>query len=350
MPSKTSSLAPESTPPRTLVALGGLLVIVIFATDLVLPLGYAGGMPYSIPLLFGFWAGRRYTMTVALTTTVLTGLGYALSTSTGVFTWIVVLNRFGALLTIWVTAIGANLYRASLGDRERLRDELMMRQRLAAIGETAATFAHEVGNPLNSIYLHTQLLERAAGRDRPDKKERIEAALGVILGEIQRLRKLLEEFRALSRHQKLALAPFEVAGLVDQVLLTEAPHFEARDIAVVRDLAIDSFQLEGDSDKLTQVLLNLFKNAAEAMPEGGTLTVRGRVEADGLTLDISDTGVGVPGDVDILEPFTTTKETGTGLGLPVVVQIVHAHGGSVTWDSPPAGGTTFSLKLPAFER
>lgn len=346
MPTNPPNAVPEPTPRRTLVAVGALLVALIFATDLLLPLGYAGGMPYSIPLMFGFWAGRRYTVSMAVTTTLLTAIGFLFSTSAGVVTWIVVLNRFGALLTIWVTAIGANLYRVSLADREELRRRLMVRERLAAVGETAATFAHEVGNPLNSIYLHTQLLERAAGRDRDDKKEKIEAALRVILSELQRLRNLLEEFRSLSKHQKLTFEPVEVVELLDHVLETQAPNLEGKDIAVVRDLALESFRMEADGDKLTQVLLNLLKNAAEAMPEGGTLTVRGRVEADGLRLDIADTGVGIPEDVDILEPFTTTKETGTGLGLPVVVQIVTAHGGSVSWDSPTDGGTTFSLKLP----
>ncbi|HEV8712157.1 MAG TPA: ATP-binding protein [Candidatus Binatia bacterium] len=100
-----------------------------------------------------------------------------------------------------------------------------------------------------------------------------------------------------------------------------------------------------DRDKLKQVLLNLCKNAFEAMPEGGTLTVRLHNTGKHITLKVADTGMGIPAGVDIFEPFVTTKLEGTGLGLPIVRQIVAAHGGTLTYTSEPGKGTTFTVTL-----
>jgi len=101
-----------------------------------------------------------------------------------------------------------------------------------------------------------------------------------------------------------------------------------------------------DQEKLAQVLLNLCKNAVEAMPRGGTLTVHGSWGGEQVSLTVSDTGVGVATGVNIFEPFTTTKETGTGLGLAIVQQIVAAHQGTITYTSESGQGATFTLILP----
>jgi signal transduction histidine kinase len=102
-----------------------------------------------------------------------------------------------------------------------------------------------------------------------------------------------------------------------------------------------------NSDELTQVLLNLCKNAVEAMPQGGTLRVRGLCAGAQVRLEVSDTGEGISEGVNIFEPFVTTKKKGTGLGLAIVQQIVAAHEGTLTYTSTPGQGTTFTLQLPA---
>jgi signal transduction histidine kinase len=104
--------------------------------------------------------------------------------------------------------------------------------------------------------------------------------------------------------------------------------------------------ITADGEKLKQVLLNLCKNAAEAMPQGGTLTVRVHNSGEQVSLEVIDTGVGIPAGVNIFEPFTTTKSEGTGLGLAIVQQIVAAHGGAITYTSEPGKGTVFRLTLP----
>ena len=103
----------------------------------------------------------------------------------------------------------------------------------------------------------------------------------------------------------------------------------------------------GDGDRLKQVLLNLCKNAVEAMPQGGVLTVRGYTTGDRVVLEVKDTGRGIPEGIDIFEPFMSTKSEGTGLGLAIVQQIVTNHQGALTYTSAPGQGTIFTLVFPA---
>ena len=117
-------------------------------------------------------------------------------------------------------------------------------------------------------------------------------------------------------------------------------------MSVEQNLPTDLPLVMADRDKLKQVLLNLCKNAFEAMPEGGTLTVRLHNFGEHITLEVADTGMGIPAGVDIFEPFVTTKSEGTGLGLPIVRQIVVAHSGTLTYTSEPSKGTTFTVTLP----
>jgi signal transduction histidine kinase len=138
----------------------------------------------------------------------------------------------------------------------------------------------------------------------------------------------------------------DIRTVVEDVLAAEAPIHVERKIVVEQQLAADPPLIHGDRDKLQQVLLNLCKNAVEAMPGGGTLTVRVRNSGTQVFLEVTDTGVGIPYGVNILEPFVTTKAEGTGLGLPIVRQIVSAHGGTLDYTSSPGQGTTFIVALP----
>jgi two-component system NtrC family sensor kinase len=101
-----------------------------------------------------------------------------------------------------------------------------------------------------------------------------------------------------------------------------------------------------DVDKIKQALLNLLKNAAEAMPRGGKITIEASTTDDSILIDITDTGTGIPLDIDAFEPFVTTKNEGTGIGLVIVRQVVTAHGGNISYRSRPGEGTTFHVELP----
>ena len=242
----------------------------------------------------------------------------------------------------FVDAVGAQL--TGFLQRSLLHAQLLERQRLAGLGTAAAMFAHEVGNPLNSMYLHAQLLNGRLGK--LDAPENVGQGMRAILDEIKRLTTLLEEFRSMSRKRPLALEEVDVGGLVTRVLDTHVRENAGAEISLKVDLPKTLPGVSADPDKLVQVFLNLCKNAVEAMTEGGTLSVHGRVSGKCLVIRIRDTGPGLPEGVDIFQLFKTTKPHGTGLGLPVVQQILAAHGGSVKAQNAPRKGAEFIVTLP----
>lgn len=230
-----------------------------------------------------------------------------------------------------------------ISERVHLQERLLERERLAMVGTTAAKLVHEIGNPLNSMSIALQLLQRRLGQFAVE--EHVRSSFQALTGQMARLANLLQEFRSLSRRQQPKLQPMDVRTLVGEVLAAEAPIHTERKIVVEQRIAPDLPLIHVDPDKLRQVLLNLCKNAVEAMPGGGTLTVSARNSGNQILLEVSDTGVGIPYGVNILEPFVTTKAEGTGLGLPIMRQIVSAHGGTLDYTSSPGEGTTFIVML-----
>ncbi|HXG52812.1 MAG TPA: PAS domain S-box protein [candidate division Zixibacteria bacterium] len=232
-----------------------------------------------------------------------------------------------------------------ISERIKLQGRLIEHERLAAIGLTSAKFAHEISNPINGIYLTVQLLrQRLQQAGAADQKTL--ATLQTIVREIERLNNLLGDFRALYRSEQYKFQPISVAQVVAQTLALEEAEYAGRGIRVQVEIPADLPAVIADGDKLEQALLNLCKNAVEAMPWGGTLTVRAAVNGPEVAIEVSDTGTGIPADIDVWEPFKTTKKTGTGLGLVIVRRIVAAHGGTITYTSEFGKGTTFRLTLP----
>lgn len=231
-------------------------------------------------------------------------------------------------------------------DKVDLQERLLERERLAAIGTTAASFAHEIGNPLNSMYMHAQLLERRLTRQSPPVDPRLHQSVAALLGETQRLSHLLDEFRALARRHRISVVPTDLSSLVHDVLSTQTPTLNARGIRVERSLPEALRASFIDAEKIRQVLINLIKNAADSMPEGGRLCLHVAESDAHVRIEVRDTGGGIPAGLDIFEPFVTSKPEGTGLGLPVALQIVQAHGGTVHHEPNPKGGTTFVVELP----
>jgi signal transduction histidine kinase/DNA-binding NarL/FixJ family response regulator len=229
-------------------------------------------------------------------------------------------------------------------ERERLQRELLTHERLAAIGETAAALAHEIANPLNSMFVLVQLLQRRVARIQ-GLDPKIAGDIDKLLEENRRLAGLLAEFRSHRGGQELSRAPVDLAALCERAIAMHGPFLRAQGIRVETDIAALAPTL-ADGPKLTQVLVNLIKNGAEAMPHGGTLTLRLFAEGDNDIIELHDTGSGIPDGLDAFASFRTTKEHGTGLGLPVARQIVTAHGGAIDFTSPPGAGTTFRFRLP----
>jgi signal transduction histidine kinase len=237
----------------------------------------------------------------------------------------------------------------SAQDRERSGRRLQQTERLALLGTMAAVFAHEVGNPLAGIRLSLKCVESQLEKQEINDPSLIAMIRGAIR-EIDRLGSLLKEFRSLAPEQTLDLKCADLLKIAEEALALEMMAYRAAGITVKFDFE-DGLPLASlDVAKIKQVIVNLCKNAIEAMPDGGCLTLKGYRSRGMVVLEISDDGVGVPDDnVNIFELFKTTKPAGTGLGLPLVQQIVSAHNGTIAYKSEPGHGATFKVSLPISE-
>ncbi|MGE0825413.1 MAG: PAS domain S-box protein [Candidatus Binatia bacterium] len=240
---------------------------------------------------------------------------------------------------------GLSVYFHDITDRKRTEEKLQQSERLAAIGTTVAKLSHEIGNPLNGMVTTIQLLERTLAQHlSPDPM--IMDSVQDLKHETNRLRGLLEEFRAFARPQDFALSATNIAPVIKEIVRRVTPSYLEVGVNVESVLPPDLPLVMINRDKFSQIVLNLCKNAVEAMPQGGTLTVSAKGDEAAVCLDIQDNGQGIPAGVNIFEPFVTTKPEGTGLGLAIVKQLVEAHGGTITYLSSPNQGTTFTVQLP----
>lgn len=250
---------------------------------------------------------------------------------------------------VGVLAREFNRMSASLRAREielREKQEALLRSdKLATVGRMATQIAHEIRNPLSAIGLNTELLaEEIAGSGSEEALRLCEA----IAKEVDRLEDVTEQYLRFARPMQTHLARDDVGALVRDLAHFVGPELEAFGIELRLEIP-DSLMADIDEPQLRQALLNLIRNAREAMPSGGTLTLGARpVEGGGVEITIADTGEGMSEDAvgRIFEPFFTTKKSGTGLGLSLTQQIVQQHGGRLECESEPGRGTTFRVLLP----
>lgn len=226
----------------------------------------------------------------------------------------------------------------------KVQRTLVEQERRSAVGLSSSVFAHEVGNPLNNMLLHAQLLERGLSKENHALGE----SASVITQELRRLGRLLDEFRQYGRPPDMTREAVDVPSLIKSTAEHHLLTSSSSHVVVKYEFAQGLPSIDANRDKLQQVLLNLGKNAIEAMPQGGTLTFRARAERDAVEIDVVDTGLGISPDIHVFQPFKTTKANGTGLGLPLVEQIIRLHGGSISYVSEPDVGTTFTIRLPTY--
>ncbi len=226
-------------------------------------------------------------------------------------------------------------------------------ERLAAAGQTAAQFAHEVGTPLNLISGHVQLLHLSLRHD----PQAAEARLETITAQIERIERIVRQMLDRTRPETPALVLLDLNSLLRRMFDATAPALEARGVHLVTSLDPELPLIQGDADRLQQAFINLFNNALDAMSEGGQLHVRTfneRLAMNGgvhySSIEFADTGCGMTPEVQakIFDPLYTTKARGrgTGLGLVVVSQVMSEHSGRVEVESEPGGGTRFRLRFP----
>jgi signal transduction histidine kinase len=219
------------------------------------------------------------------------------------------------------------------------QEKLVQSEKLAGIGRLAAGVAHEINNPLAVILGYARLRRRKSDAETAED-------LKIIEDETLRAKLIVEGLLDLSRPISAPPEPVDLRSLCDEVIarLRETGLLDGVTVTVTGDGGI-----EGHPQKLRQVVLNLVKNAAEAAGSAGTVEVRVERESGGVRVTVRDSGPGISPDArrKLFEPFFTTKATGTGLGLAVSQGIVHAHGGEIEVDSPPEGGSRFTVTLPA---
>lgn len=250
--------------------------------------------------------------------------------------------------------------------------EAIESERVQALTLLAASVAHEIGNPLNALHIHLQLMERElkklknnnsnlkssrsqnriAETDTTEITGKLEQYLSVAKGEIARLDYIITQFLQAIRPSPPQLKPASLNDVVEKTLELLRPELENRRLNVKTKLARDLTATPIDATQMQQVLVNLVKNAMHAMTRGGTLTLQTGENAEAIWVSIADTGGGIPQEQvnRIFEPFYTTKKKGSGLGLMIVQRIVRAHGGKIELESHVDRGTTFRVWLPLHEK
>jgi len=247
--------------------------------------------------------------------------------------------------------------------------EAIESERVQALTLLAASVAHEIGNPLNALHIHLQLMEREMKKFKSGEwgvtgtgklaspatghpSQKLEQYLDVAKGEIRRLDYIITQFLQAIRPVAPQLKPASLNDVVEKTLDLLQPELGNRSLNVRTKLARRLPAAPLDATQLQQVLVNLIKNAMQAMTRGGTLTLQTGEGADGVWVSVADTGGGIPQEQinRIFEPFFTTKKRGSGLGLMIVQRIVRAHGGRIELESQAGRGTTFRVWLPRHER
>ena len=227
----------------------------------------------------------------------------------------------------------------------RLEARLNEVERLATLGQMTATIAHEMRNPLTALRAAADMLVH---EDTLSDSQRL--YIEVICDEAKRLTELADEFLEFAKPFQLAIHPTALKPILLRVLAVQEPYLKSAGVHACLECP-DDLVAPVDATRLEQALRNLIQNAVQAMPGGGTLTIRAQYAGEWITLAVQDTGAGVPEPMRerIFMPFYTTRTRGTGLGLSIVKKIAEGHNGKVTLECPPEGGSIFTLWLPKID-
>jgi signal transduction histidine kinase len=244
---------------------------------------------------------------------------------------------------------GASVIARDITERRRLESMVTQSEKMSAVGQLAAGVAHEINNPLGVILGFAQGLVR-----RVQAGDAFEMPLKSIEREAMRCKTLVQDLLTFSRSSQAEMEPMDLNQAVEGALSLVQARAKIGPARLELAMAAGLPHVLGNRTQIQQIVINLANNAFDAMPSGGTLSVRSELAADGprawIDLRVSDTGTGIPAEIlpRIFEPFFTTKPAGkgTGLGLSLVYEIVKKHGGTVDVQSRP-GFTEFRIRLPA---
>ena len=250
-------------------------------------------------------------------------------------------------------AEGALIFLRDVTSDRKREEGTVESKRLEAITLLAAGVAHEIGNPLNSLNIQLQIMEREL-QDLKDQelRESLLELVEVSSDEIKRLDQIIHSFLKALRPTQPQRESVQVDELLDETLKSMEREIADRGVWVEKEYPEDLPRLQLDKGQMHQAFYNLIRNAVQAMTEGGILTLRIRMSEHGVAVAFSDTGSGI--EVEdlgaLFDAYHTTKEEGTGLGLMIVQRIIQDHGGQIEIETHPGQGTTFTLLLPRFEK
>jgi signal transduction histidine kinase len=234
----------------------------------------------------------------------------------------------------------------------RTAQQTIESERLNALTLLAAGVAHEIGNPLNSLHIHLQLMERSVQKLHGEAKAELQQSIDIARSEVNRLDSIVTQFLRAIRPSRPQLRPESLNTIIEEAVRFFTPEIQDRDITVKQELRSDLPLLRLDRDQMKQAFYNVIKNSLEAMKRHGTLHIRTDMDDTNVIVSFVDTGSGMSaGNLSrVFEPYFTTKSTGTGLGLLIVRRIVREHGGELSIESNEGEGLTLTIRLPYIER
>ncbi|MDH4099444.1 MAG: ATP-binding protein [Nitrospirota bacterium] len=239
--------------------------------------------------------------------------------------------------------MGSVLVFSDLSQMKRLEEQVQRSKRLSAMGEMAASLAHEIRNPLGSLELFSSLLRRELEGDA-DKAGLADNIIMVV----KNLTNITSNLLFFARPCTPVLQPVSVNAILDETLVFCQHLINQSEVTLAKKFSASDHMVDIDRELMKQVFLNIILNALQAMEDGGKLTITTASHRGCIEIEIGDTGPGIEGDAldRIFDPFFTTKERGTGLGLAIVHNIVRAHNGAIEVKSKKGKGTTFLISLP----
>ncbi len=242
---------------------------------------------------------------------------------------------------------------ADITTEKKSTEELIENEKISSVLLLAAGVAHELGNPLNSLTIHLQLIERKL-KKLPGSKEAgsLADSIQICQGEVTRLDGIIRNFLEAIRPRPPDLSEVNIVDVIEDVLRFQATELEDRGLKVKGELPASIPVIMADTNQLKQVFFNLIKNAMEAMQSGGALGILVRADDDAVYVRISDTGSGIKTEdlSKLFSPYHTTKTGGHGLGLMIVQRIIRDHGGHVGIESKEGAGTVVTLQFPQKHR
>jgi two-component system, sporulation sensor kinase E len=248
--------------------------------------------------------------------------------------------------------VGHAMILRDITESRRSAEQTLESERLNALTLLAAGVAHEIGNPLNSLHIHLQLMERKVRElDGPARRD-LQESIGIARAEIARLDSIVTQFLRAIRPTRPELRPENINSIIEEAVRFFAPEIKDRDIVVEQELRSDLPTLELDRDQMKQAFYNVIKNSLEAMKQPGILRIRSDMDDTHVIIRFTDTGGGISAEnlSHVFEPYFTTKSNGSGLGLLIVRRIVREHGGELAVESTEGKGLTLTIRLPSAQQ